>query len=131
MKLPVEVSEGDRIALPADFCQTNAIGRLQVNLRGKLGSLLRLERPVDRAQVRLQPCRAIRCFIRWPSLAKGQNRVRFAADAGGLRDEFVREIAVAPRGFPPEYLEVGPAPRQRRCTKSSWRDLWTGPATRT
>ena len=38
---------------------------------------------------------------------KGKTEVRFVADAGGLRDEFVREIAVAPRGFPQNISKSG------------------------
>jgi hypothetical protein len=38
---------------------------------------------------------------------KGKTEIRFVADAAGLRDEFVREITVAPRGFPQAVSKSG------------------------
>ena len=107
VKLPVEVSEGDRIALP--LILSNERDRaLQVNLAASFGSLLKLERPVDRAQGSIAALSRDSLFYPLAVTGKkGKTEVRFVADAGGLRDEFVREIAVAPRGFPQNISKSG------------------------
>jgi hypothetical protein len=56
---------------------------------------------------------------------KGKTEIRFVADAAGLRDEFVREIAVAPRGFPQTCRSrVGSRTASRMSW--SWRGLYGG-----
>ncbi len=107
VKLPVEVSEGDRIALP--LILSNERDRaLSVNLSAQFGNLLKLERPVDRAQGSIGPNSRDALFYPLTVTGKkGKTEVRFVADAGGLRDEFVREIAVAPRGFPQSISKSG------------------------
>ena len=107
VKLPVEVSEGDRIALP--LLLVNERDRaVQVNLSAQFGNLLKLERPVERSQGTLAPMARDALFYPLTVTGKkGKTEVRFVADASGLRDEFVREIAVAPRGFPQSVSKSG------------------------
>jgi len=107
VKLPVEVSEGDRIALP--LILSNERDRaVQVNLSAQFGSLLKLERPVERSQGSLAPMARDALFYPLTVTGKkGKTEVRFVADASGLRDEFVREISVAPRGFPQSISKSG------------------------
>ena len=107
VKLPTEVSEGDRIALP--LILVNERDRpVQVNLSAQFGSLLKLERPVERAQGLIAPMARDALFYPLTvSGKKGKTEIRFVADAAGLRDEFVREIAVAPRGFPQTVSKSG------------------------
>ena len=107
VKLPVEVSEGDRIALP--LILSNERDRsVQVNLTAQFGNLLKLERPVERAQGSIAPMARDALFYPLTVTGKkGKTEVRFVADASGLRDEFVREIAVAPRGFPQTVSKSG------------------------
>jgi hypothetical protein len=100
VKLPLEVSEGDRIRLP--LVLTNEHEQpLDVGLSASFGELLRLDQPVERSRGMIA-ARA-RDALYYPLTVvgkKGKSEVRFLADAQGLRDEFVREVKVAPRGFP-------------------------------
>jgi hypothetical protein len=100
VKLPLEVSEGDKIRLP--LVLTNEHEQpLDVGLSASFGDLLKLDQPVERSRG-LLAARA-RDALYYPLTVtgkKGKSEVRFTADAQGLRDEFVREIRVAPRGFP-------------------------------
>ncbi len=107
VKLPVEVSEGDRIALP--LILSNERDRaVQVNLSAQFGNLLKLDRPVERSQGSLAPMARDALFYPLTVTGKkGKTEVRFVADASGLRDEFVREISVAPRGFPQTVSKSG------------------------
>lgn len=107
VKLPVEVSEGDRIALPLILANERDRA-VTVNLAAHFGPMLKLERPVDRAQGSIAPLARDTLFYPLSVVGKkGKTEVRFTADAAGLHDEFVREIAVAPRGFPQQLSKSG------------------------
>lgn len=107
VRLPVEVSEGDHIELPLQL--TNERERpLAVDLVAHFGDLLRLDRPVQRTQGMLAP--AARETLFYPLTVvgrRGRSKVRFVADASGLRDEFEREVQVVPRGFPQHVARSG------------------------
>jgi hypothetical protein len=107
VKLPVEVSEGDRIALPLVLANERD-QQVAVSLQAAFGNLLKLEKPVDRAQGQLAPMARDTLFYPLSVVGKkGKTEVKFVADAGGLRDEFVRELSVAPRGFPQTISKSG------------------------
>ncbi len=107
VKLPVEVSEGDRIKLP--LVLTNEISRpVQVNLEARFGNLLSLDRPVERTSGALAA--SARDTLYYPLTVTGKrglSEVHFVAEASGLRDEITREIAVSPRGFPQHIAKSG------------------------
>lgn len=107
VKLPLEVSEGDKIRLP--LVLTNEHDQsLDVGLSASFGDLLKLDQPVERSRGLLAA--KARDALYYPLTVtgkKGKSEVRFTADAQGLRDEFVREVRVAPRGFPQHISRSG------------------------
>jgi hypothetical protein len=107
IKLPLEVSEGDKLQLP--LVLTNERNEPQkVDLTASFGPLLTLDRPVERTHGTIAA--AARDTLYYPLTVtgkKGQSEVHFVADAGGLRDEFTRAVRVSPRGFPQHSSRAG------------------------
>ena len=107
VKLPLEVSEGDKLQLP--LVLTNERSEPQkVDLTATFGPLLTLDRAVDRTHGTIAA--SARDTLYYPLTVtgkKGQSEVHFIADAGGLRDEFTRSVRVSPRGFPQHSSRAG------------------------
>ena len=117
VKLPLEVSEGDRIKLP--LVLSNEYSQpVQVKLLARFGGLVTLDRPVERTNGELAA--QARDTLYYPLTVtgkRGQNEVYFMAEAAGLRDELTREMRVSPRGFPQHIAKSG------RLRKSYVQDL--------
>ena len=100
VKLPVEVSAGDHILLPVTL--SNERGEdLPVSLNASFGDLLKLSKPVALPSPTLGA--HARQSLYYPidvTGTQGRSAVSFAANAGGLTDEFTREVTVVPAGFP-------------------------------
>lgn len=106
VKLPLEVSEGDRLYLPLILANERDQA-LPVSLAASFGDLLTLEKPV--ALPAPQLAANARESLYYPVRVtgqRGQSKVMFSADAGGLKDELVREVRVEPLGFP-QLQELG------------------------
>ncbi|MCA9543340.1 MAG: hypothetical protein KC613_03090, partial [Myxococcales bacterium] len=100
VKLPLQVSQGDKLELPLTLTNEQAEA-LPVSLSASFGDLLTLDKPVTLDQPSLAPnARASLYYPVTVSGTKGESKVMFSANAGGLKDEFVREVVVSPRGFP-------------------------------
>ena len=107
VKLPVEVSAGDRMLLPLTF--TNERDRvLPIQLTQDFGPLLKLDTPTALKGPGL-PANASESlyFPVTVTGVSGKSPVRFAATAGGLSDEFIREVQVVPLGFPQQVAKSG------------------------
>jgi hypothetical protein len=99
VKLPVEVSAGDQLQLPLTL--TNETDEpLAVALNTSFGDLLKVEKlPAPKGEL----AAGSRDSLYYPISVvgtQGKTPVRFSAAAGGLTDEFVREVNVVPVGFP-------------------------------
>lgn len=106
-KLPLEVSEGDRVLLPVSLSNEQGM-QLQVNLNAQFGTLLSLEQRVEKTTGTLAPMG--RDTLYFPLLVtgkKGLSEVRLRADASGLQDELLRSVRVTPRGFPQHLARAG------------------------
>ncbi len=100
IKLPVEVSQGDTLELPLILTneQKNA---LPVSLASDFGEGLTLQKPVTLSEPALAP--EARHSLYYPlevTAVRGRSDVKLAANAGGLKDEFVRQVRIEPLGFP-------------------------------
>lgn len=107
IKLPLEVSEGDRVMLPV-VLSNEQNQPLRVDLQSNFGSLLTLEKAVARTSGAIGG--GLRETLYFPltvSGKKGQSEVRLVAETGGLRDELVRSVRVSPRGFPQHISRSG------------------------
>jgi hypothetical protein len=107
VKLPMEVSEGDRLRLP--LILTNETEEtLEVTVEAGFGQLLTLREGEGQKRVSLPANQRTSLFYAVEVTGKqGKSEVRFAADAGNLKDEFKREVVVAPLGFPQELSRSG------------------------
>ncbi|MCA9540547.1 MAG: hypothetical protein KC620_16720, partial [Myxococcales bacterium] len=100
VKLPVEVSAGDTLELPLTLSNERD-AKLPVSLSAAFGDLLALEKPVLLPSPQLDAKQ--RASLYYPvkvTGVQGKSKVMFSANAGGLKDEFVREVTVEPLGFP-------------------------------
>ena len=107
VKLPLEVSEGDKLELPLLLTNERDLP-VDVKLDASFGKLLTLDKPVQRTRGNIAA--SARDTLYYPLTVtgkKGLSEVRFAADAGGLTDEFVRQVQVSPRGFPQNLSKSG------------------------
>ncbi len=107
VKLPLAVSEGDRLELPLTL--TNERDRkLPVNLNATFGELLTLEKPTLLPDPALAANARQSLFYPIKVTGKqGESVVKFAADAGGLKDAFERTVIVEPLGFPQLAEQAG------------------------
>lgn len=100
IKLPLEVSQGDVMELPL-ILSNEQKKDLPVSLNASFGELLTLEKAVALDSPSL-PANA-RKSLYYPvkvTGTMGKSKVSFGANAGGLKDEFEREVLVTPLGFP-------------------------------
>ncbi len=98
-KFPVEVTAGDRIDLPVSISNGTAFPA-RVSLTAEVGDALRLVDASAR-EVEVPAKGSARVVLSMEGLAKvGTAKVRLRARAGTSSDEVVREIRVAPAGFP-------------------------------
>ncbi|MBL9006275.1 MAG: hypothetical protein JNJ46_18620, partial [Myxococcales bacterium] len=107
VKLPLEVSEGDRVMLPV-VLSNEQNQPLRVDLQSEFGSLLSLEKAVARTSGAIGG--GLRETLYFPLTVtgkKGQSEVRLVAEASGLRDELFRSVRVSPRGFPQHISRSG------------------------
>ncbi len=107
VKLPLELSAGDRLALPIIF-SNEGDEALEVTWEADVGALMQvgggeLSRVV---QVGARARESVFLPVE-VSGVEGQSRVRIAAQAKGLQDELVRQVKVMPRGFPQESSFAG------------------------
>jgi hypothetical protein len=116
VKIPLEVSAGDRIELPLTLSNEGS-ETLPVSLSASFGELLRLEGPVSLPGPGLEAdSRASLFYPLDVTGGAGRSEVHFSASAGGLTDEFVREVTVVPLGFPQSRSASGTL--TRRATRS-------------
>ena len=107
VKLPLEVSEGDRVMLPV-VLSNEQNQPLRVDLQSEFGSLLTLEKAVARTSGAIGGGgRETLYFPLTVTGKKGQSEVRFIAETAGLRDELFRPVRVSPRGFPQHVSRSG------------------------
>lgn len=107
VKLPLEVSEGDRVMLPV-VLSNEQNQPLRVDLQSNFGPLLTLEKQVARTSGTIGG--GLRDTLYFPltvSGKKGESEVRLVAETNGLRDELVRAVRVSPRGFPQHISRSG------------------------
>ena len=106
IKLPVEVSAGDRLLLPLTL--TNERDRaLPVKLETDFGDLLRQNGSASLAGPLAPNARESLYFPLEVTGTSGKSKVRIAAVAGSLTDEFIREVNVVPLGFPMHQQQAG------------------------
>ncbi|MCC7383381.1 MAG: hypothetical protein IT384_16205 [Deltaproteobacteria bacterium] len=106
VKIPLEVSAGDKIQLPLTL--TNDKDReLAVSLKTSFGELMKLDREVAFAGTLAASKRASMFYPLTVTGKSGKSPITFAADAGGLTDEFTREVNVVPLGFPQTLAQSG------------------------
>jgi hypothetical protein len=111
VKLPVEISAGDRPDLP--LILTNETDRpLDVTVEAEVERPLRVSgRRPGVTTLRLEPRKRRSLLYGLRVDGKGgagsRARVTFAARASGLSDEITRRVAVVPRGFPVERSHSG------------------------
>ena len=107
VKLPLEVSEGDRVMLPVVL--SNEQNRpLRVDLQSDFGSLLTLEKQVARTSGAIGGGQRETLYFPLTVTGKrGQSDVRLTAETDGLRDELIRQVRVSPRGFPQHISRSG------------------------
>lgn len=108
VKLPLEVSAGDKILLPLSM--SNDWDRpLAPELDFTLGDLLTLDEPQPASRNTTLAAGANHAVFLPITVTgvSGHSKVAFFAEASGLRDEFVREVAVTPLGFPQQLSAAG------------------------
>jgi hypothetical protein len=100
VKLPLEVSQGDRINLPLTL-KNETQEKLSVSLTSNLGAgVTLLENPVAGAQALEASAGRSFDFPVTVGQQPGDVAVSFRAEAAGLSDEFKRTLRVVPLGFP-------------------------------
>lgn len=99
-KVPLTVSAGDRFELPLILTNEQAHA-LPISLTASFGDLLQLDQNVHLGSPSLSPEQ--RASLYYPLTVRGvrgESKIQFAANAGGLTDAFTRTVRVEPRGFP-------------------------------
>ncbi len=107
VKLPLEVSQGDIMKLPLTL--SNEVDRdLPVSLNASFGDQLTLKNAVALDSPKLAAHkRASLYYDVEVTGVQGESAVMFAANAGGLKDEFTRRVNVVPLGFPQSEQRSG------------------------
>ncbi len=111
VKLPLEVSAGDRMQLPLTLTNDREEA-LDVKLHASFGEHLTPDNPVHFAPSLAANKRESLFYPLTVTGQHGKSVVRFAADAGGLKDEFKREVNVVPLGFPQSISKSGQLARK-------------------
>lgn len=107
VKLPLEVSAGDRLLVPLTLSNERN-ERLAVSVTERLGPLVRLGEDIERPQPELAPNQRASVFYPLAVVGRqGETEIAFSADAGGLKDEFIRKLNVVPLGFPQTIADSG------------------------
>jgi uncharacterized protein YfaS (alpha-2-macroglobulin family) len=112
VKLPLEVSAGDRLNLPLTLTNETA-KTLSVAVTASFGKLLTGRRSARLRTIRLAPNQ--RRSLYYPVRVTGKrglSKVQFLARAGNLKDEFTRQVNVVPLGFPQEISVSGEVGRK-------------------
>jgi len=108
IKVPAEVSAGDVINLPLTLANEEARAA-DVSVDGSFGSLFRLEGARAKGGAIAGNARKSLFFPLEVTGDQGESEVRFSARAGGLEDDFVRQITVTRLGFPQTISRSGTA----------------------
>ncbi|MDX2022964.1 MAG: MG2 domain-containing protein [Deltaproteobacteria bacterium] len=115
VKLPLEVSAGDQMLLPLTLSNERSEA-LPVTLTSSFGDLIDVTQNPD---VPKQLGARARSSLFYGVTVKGQpgeSKVSFAAQAGGLKDEFSRTLTVVPLGFPQTVSRSGSVKGQAQIT---------------
>lgn len=105
-KLPLEVSAGDKPLIPVTL-SNEGDSRLNVALDASFGSLMQTTGKTGKDSALAAGQRASLFIPLDVTGTRGLSQVRLAASAGGLKDEVVRSIPVAPLGFPQLFEKSG------------------------
>lgn len=113
-KLPLEVTSGDRIALPVTLSNETE-NAIEATLAAKFGSALRLDSDPAAGKIRLRAGEKKSFYFPLEVVATdGSADVELALATRGLRDELKKTIRVVPRGFPFTAAASGTAKAGRR-----------------
>jgi len=118
--LPVEVTTGDRVALPVTI--TNNTGKaITANVRATVGGALNVGTAGER-EIWI-PARTARTVsyqldVRGLDGNKGAGDIELAVQAGALRDSLRRSLRIVPNGFPAEQSFAGTLGESARHTIS-------------
>ncbi|MFN0018043.1 MAG: MG2 domain-containing protein [Pirellulaceae bacterium] len=105
-KLPLEVTQGDRILVPVTCVNTTTspLGKVNLSLDTKLTS----RPPVTKSAVSLAAASRGRTLVELHAGPhNGPFEVTVAASAGGFSDKVTRQVTVRPAGFPVEVAAGG------------------------
>jgi alpha-2-macroglobulin-like protein len=106
VKLPLEVSAGDRIAVPLTLSnETDAA--VDVDVKASFGPLITARSDLGGTKALAQTARASMVWDLDVTGMSGESPVSFSASGSGLTDEFTRTLRVVPRGFPIEQAFSG------------------------
>jgi hypothetical protein len=106
IKLPLEVSAGDKIKAPVTFTNERA-ENLDVALTTSFGTLLTQTSSAKSSISLAAKARDSSFFELDVTGAKGESEIVVSADAAGLSDAFTRKLRVEPTGFPVEISFAG------------------------
>ncbi len=106
VKLPLEVSAGDRPLIPVTISNESARA-LDVKLDAAFGTLMQTSGTTAKAGALAAGRRRSLFFPLDVTGMRGVSEVRLTAAAGGLTDEVLRSIPVVPVGFPQLFEKSG------------------------
>ncbi len=107
VKLPLEVSAGDVIQAPLTLSNEREKA-LSVNLTASFGDLVKVDKSATLNGGSLAAnARESMFYGLTVGTQPGRSIVKISADAGGLSDEFTRELTVVPLGFPQAFSASG------------------------
>ncbi|MEO1483106.1 MAG: MG2 domain-containing protein [Myxococcota bacterium] len=99
VKLPLEVSAGDKPRLPLTLSNERDVAA-SVGLTASFGDLLTLDGGTTPPGELGAKERASLFYPLTVTGARGESEVRISATSAGLKDEIIRQVKVVPRGFP-------------------------------
>ncbi|MBM4281332.1 MAG: hypothetical protein FJ137_11425, partial [Deltaproteobacteria bacterium] len=99
VKLPLEVSAGDHVQAPLTLTNETAEG-IDVDVKASFGELVKVAGDAGGTRALAAGARSSTFYELDVTGTSGTSKVAFAAAGAGLKDEFVRDLVVAPRGFP-------------------------------
>ena len=106
VKLPQEVSAGDKIVVPLTLSNEAAAG-VDVDVSATFGSLLTVKTPIGGSHSLKANARDSMFYDVDVTGLTGTAPVSFSASGSGLKDEFKRELVITPRGFPVQVAQSG------------------------
>ena len=110
VKMPMEVSKGDRVSLPVTVANETA-ERYVAELRAELGAAFKRRGAPLPEKLELAPGQRRSFFYDLEVVGDGaepaDGKALVSVVAAGLRDQVERTIRVVPRGFPIEISEAG------------------------